>query len=170
MVFSYNKVKGCNAQTLCHRSTNRDILFNTKTSGNKAMNVEAIIEKSVDGLYAARSESKIGRSYFGGFGDNVDEAKEDFFLSIHEAIEDAEEQGLPHPLFDEVHVTFTYDIPSLFNCFDMLNTSKFASYAGINESKMRQYKCGAAYPGTKTTKKILEAIRKIGAELSAVML
>ena len=170
MVFSYNKIKGCNAQTLCHRSTNWDILFNTKTSGNKAMNVEAIIEKSVDGLYAARSESKIGRSYFGGFGDNVDEAKEDFFLSIREAIEDAEEQGLPHPVFEDVHVNFTYDLPSFFNNFDMLNTSKFASYAGINESKMRQYKCGAAYPGTKTTKKILAAIRKIGAELSAVML
>lgn len=134
------------------------------------MNVEAIIEKGKDGLYAIRSESKIGRSYFGGFGLSAEEAKEDFYLSIREAIEESEEEGLPHPSFEEVHVTFTYDLPSFFNHFDMLNASKFASYAGINESKMRQYKCGAAYPGTKTTKKILAAIRKIGAELSAVML
>lgn len=134
------------------------------------MNVEAIIEKSKDGLYGIRSESKIGRSFFGGFGDSAEEAKEDFYLSIQEAIEDAEEQGLPHPAFEEVHVNFSYDLPSFFNYFDMLNISKFASYAGINESKMRQYKCGVAYPGDKTTKKILAAIRRIGAELSAVVM
>ena len=134
------------------------------------MTIEAIIEKGPDGLYGVRTESIIGRTCLGGFGLNVEEVKEDFFVCIQEAIEDAEEQGLPHPVFEDVHVNFTYDLPSFFNNFDMLNTSKFASYAGINESKMRQYKCGAAYPGTKTTKKILAAIRRIGAELSAVML
>ena len=134
------------------------------------MTIEAIIEKGPDGLYGVRTESIIGRTCLGGFGLNVEEVKEDFLVCIQEAIADAEEQGLPHPVFEDVHVNFTYDLPSFFNNFDMLNTSKFASYAGINESKMRQYKCGAAYPGTKTTKKILAAIRKIGAELSAVML
>ena len=52
----------------------------------------------------------------------------------------------------------------------MINTSKFAAYVGVNESKMRQYKSGLAFPGEKTTKKILAAIKKIGAELSVVAL
>ena len=134
------------------------------------MTIDAIIEQGPDGLYGIRTETVIGRTCLGGFGLSVEEVKEDFVVSIREAIEDSEEEGLPHPAFEEVHVTFTYDLPSFFNMFDMLNASKLASYAGINESKMRQYKCGAAYPGDKVTKKILSAIRKIGAELSAVML
>ena len=40
----------------------------------------------------------------------------------------------------------------------------------INESKMRQYKSGAAFPNEKTTRKILSAIKRIGAELNSVTL
>ena len=134
------------------------------------MTIDAIIERGPDGLYGIRTEAVIGRTCLGAFGLSVEEVKEDFIVCIQEAIEDAEENGLSHPAIEDVHVNYTYDLPSFFNLFDMLNTSKFASYAGINESKMRQYKCGAAYPGDKVTKKILSAIRKIGAELSAVML
>lgn len=134
------------------------------------MTIKGIIEKGTDGLYAVRSEAKIGRSFLGGFGDNVEEAKEDFLVSIDEAIEDSEEQKLNHPNRSDINVIFTYDLPSFFNYFDMFNTSKFASYAGINESKMRQYKSGITYPGEKTTKKILSAVKQIAAELSTVML
>ena len=134
------------------------------------MIVNAIIEKGIDGLYAVRSEAVIGRTCLGGFGDSVEEAKEDFLVSIDEAIEDSEEEKLGHPNREEIKVIFTYDLPSFFNYFDMFNTSKFASYAGINESKMRQYKSGITYPGEKTTKKILFAVRQIAAELSTVML
>ena len=134
------------------------------------MIVKAIIEKGKDGLYAVRSETVIGRTCLGGFGDSVEEAKEDFLVSIDEAIEDSEEQKLDHPDRSDISVIFTYDLPSFFNYFDMFNTSKFASYAGINESKMRQYKSGITYPGEKTTKKILSAVRRIAAELSTAML
>ena len=48
-------------------------------------------------------------------------------------------------------ITGIYDLPSFFNDFDFINVSKFAQYAGINESKMRQYKSGSSYPaGTRT--------------------
>ena len=123
------------------------------------MTVNAIIEKGKDGLFAVRSETVIGRTCLGGFGD-----------SVEEAIEDSDEQKLSHPNRADINVVFTYDLPSFFNYFDMFNTSKFASYAGINESKMRQYKSGITYPGEKTTKKILSAVRQIAAELSTVML
>ncbi len=61
-------------------------------------------------------------------------------------------------------------MPSFFNYFDYLNISKFAAFAGLNESKMRQYKCGAAYPSEKTLRKIVNAAERIGAELSSVSL
>ena len=133
------------------------------------MKVRAIIEKGSE-MYGIRSDDIVGRCCLVGFGDTVEEAREDFMVSIEEAIEDADEAGLKHPSSDEIKVTFTYDLPSFFNYFDIINISKFAAYVGVNESKMRQYKSGLAFPGEKTTKKILVAIKKIGAELSMVSL
>ena len=133
-----------------------------------AMQIVAIIEKGKDGFYSIRSEQKIGRYFFGGYGDNVKDAKEDFLSSVKESMEGAAAEGVETP--GQADVTFKYDIPSFFNCFDYLNVSKFAEYAGINESRMRAYKSGIAYPGEKTTRKIMKAIESIGKDLSAAII
>lgn len=130
------------------------------------MKIVAIIEKGKDGFYSIRSEQKIGRYFFGGYGDNVKEAKEDFLSSVKESMAGAATEGVETS--DQTEVTFKYDIPSFFNCFDYLNVSKFAEFAGINESRMRAYKSGIAYPGEKTLRKIMKAIESIGKDLSAV--
>ena len=134
------------------------------------MTVNCIVEKGADGLFAIYSDDHIGKSYFGGFGESVSEAKEDFLASIREAIDEETREGNPVPGFEEVKVCYHYDVPSFFNYFDFINVSKFAAYAGINESKMRAYKSGIAYPGEKTTARILRAVRTIGNDLSAVLL
>ena len=128
------------------------------------------MEKGSDGLFAVYSDDHIGKSYFGGFGESVSEAKEDFLASIREAIEEETKEGNEVPRFEEVKVCYHYDVPSFFNYFDFINVSKFAAYAGINESKMRAYKSGIAYPGEKTTARILKAVKAIGNDLSAVLL
>ncbi|MBO4605730.1 MAG: pilus assembly protein HicB [Bacteroidales bacterium] len=133
------------------------------------MKITGIIEKGKE-MYAVRSDDMIGRCCLGGFGDSVDEAREDFLVSIEEAIEDATKEGFNPPEMKDISVLFTYDLPSFFNYFDYINISKFASYVGINESKMRQYKSGLAFPCEKTTKKILSAIKQIGNELLTVAL
>lgn len=131
------------------------------------MKVTAIVERSSDGLYSIYSEDTIGRDCFGGYGENVEEAKQDFLRSIQEAIENARKDGFDNvPVFEAVNVEFKYDIPSFFNYFDFFNVSKFASYAGINESRMRAYKSGTAFPGEKTTRKILQAVQRIVREMS----
>lgn len=134
------------------------------------MTVNCIVEKGSDGLFAVYSDDHIGKSYFGGFGESVSEAKEDFLASIREAIEEETKEGNGVPRFEEVKVCYHYDVPSFFNYFDFINVSKFAAYAGINESKMRAYKSGVAYPGEKTTARILKAVKAIGNDLSAVLL
>ncbi len=130
--------------------------------------ITAIIEKGPDGRYAITSAQSFGRNHFGGYGDTVEEAKADF----HECVEDCRELAIADgdSVPEEYQVTFRYDIPSFFEDFCFINASRFAQYAGINESKMRQYKSGAAFPGEKTTKKILKAIHRIGSELSSVSL
>lgn len=134
------------------------------------MKIKAIVEKGSDGRYSVYSGSHIGNSYFGGFGESVCEAKQDFEVSINEALQEQKTEASEQPLPSSIIVEYRYDLPSFFNFFDFINVSKFAEYAGINESKMRAYKSGVAYPGEKTTAKIFNAIRRIGAELSAVYL
>ena len=129
------------------------------------MKILAIIEKSKDGLYSSYSEDSIGNSFFGGFGESVNEVKEDFVSSVKEALEEQSREGNPVPSFEDIEIEYRYDIPSFFNFFDFINVSKFADFAGINESKMRAYKSGSAYPGEKTTGKIMRAIKAIGSEL-----
>ena len=130
------------------------------------MKITAIIEKGSDGLYSAYSDSSIDKHSFGGFGDNVEEAKEDFELSIKEAIELSGSKVS----FEDIRIEYKYDVPSLFNFLDYINVSKFAEYAGINESKMRAYKSGIVFPGEKTVKKIIIALESITNMLNSVSL
>lgn len=139
--------------------------FDGRDLNRRAMRITAIIEKGPDGFFSVQSERKVGRYYFGGYGEDVKSAKLDFLESVRESLEGAAKEGESIP--DKIDVTFRYDIPSFFNCFDYLNVSKFAEYAGINESRMRAYKSGLSYPGEKTMRKIRKAIEEIGAELSA---
>ena len=80
-------------------------------------------------------------------------------------MEGAKKEGTEIPA--TIEISFKYDIPSFFNYFDFLNVSKFAEFAGINESRMRAYKSGLAYPGEKTTRKIMKAIETIGKEIGS---
>jgi len=136
----------------------------------KTVKILAIMEKGPDGLYSVYSDDHFGNSYFGGFGDSVSKAKADFVVSIREAISEQTQAGYSVPKIEDVVVTYKYDLPSFFNCFDFINVSKFAEFAGVNESKMRAYKSGVSYPGEKTTARILKAIQHIGSEFLSVSL
>ena len=136
----------------------------------KTVNILAIIEKGSDGLYSVYSDNHFGNSYFGGFGDSVSQAKEDFILSVREAISEQIQAGHTVAKLEDIVITYKYDLPSFFNCFDFINVSRFAEFAGINESKMRAYKSGLSYPGEKTTAKILKAIQHIGSEFISISL
>ena len=105
------------------------------------------------------------------FGQNVEEAKSDFNSIVKEAQEEYIRQHgeLPTDLAN-VEVEYKYDLQSFFNYFDWINISKFAKAAGINESKMRQYKVGSAFAGERTRQKILSTIQRMSAELSAASL
>lgn len=132
------------------------------------MKLTAIIERNEENYYMVSSDCEICDCIFGGYGHSVKEAKEDFMNSIEEMREISVEEGKDFP--DNIDVEFKYDVPSFFNFFDFINISKFAARAGINESKMRQYKIGSAFASEATTKKIMETINQIALELQAVRL
>lgn len=135
------------------------------------MKILAIIEKGTDGLYSIYSDDMLLNHGLGGYGSSVEEAKADFMESIKEAKGMITEESIPLPNeMEYIDVTFKYDLQSFFNYFDWINVSQFAKKAGINESKMRQYKNGLAFAGESTTKKILDTIKSIGAELQSATL
>lgn len=132
------------------------------------MKIKALIEKNDNNYYQISSEDELNGCCFGGYGYSVEEAKKDFYKSIEEAKEILIERGeeIPKEAHD-IKVTFKYDIPSLFNYFDFINVTQFAKRAGVNESKMRQYKSGIAFASERTTKKIQRTIKEIGEEMIA---
>lgn len=66
----------------------------------------ATIERCSDGLYSVHSESHFGNSYFGGYGDSVEKAKEDFIESIKEAISEQLSETGDAPRFEDVSIEY----------------------------------------------------------------
>lgn len=132
------------------------------------MTINAIIERNEDNYFMISSKDEICDCVIGGYGYSVKEAKDDFMACLNEMKEISEEEGKTFPT--DVEVVFSYDIPSFFNFFDFINISKFAAKAGINESKMRQYKLGTAFASEATIKKIMDTINQITMEFQAVRL
>lgn len=135
------------------------------------MVLQVIIERSPDGLFSAYIPDYTWKDEysFGGFGDTAEEAKADFMTSIeevrqmyHEATGEVAEE------LQNVQVEWQYDLPSMFECLPYLNITRFASVAGINASKMRQYARGIAYPSTSTMDKITIALNTIAKEITTI--
>lgn len=134
------------------------------------MTIVAIVEKGQDGLFSVWSDQCFSHHYFGGYGDSVEEAKKDFLESVNEALIDCrqEDDSFCGPEYDEIHISYRFDIPSFFNFFEWINVSEFARCAGINESKMRQYKNGLAFPGERTARKIMATVKKMQSDFASV--
>lgn len=58
-------------------------------------------------MYSIRSEHHFGGNRFGGFGESVAIAKEDFCESVKEALADAKEEGIE--LAEGYTITFLYN-------------------------------------------------------------
>lgn len=127
------------------------------------MKIIGTIEKSKDNLYSIYPDRDIADCAPFGYGLSIEEAKTDFMSGIEELKELKEEElGYVPKEFEHLTVEYRYDVSSLFEELDFLNVSKFAKFAGINESKMRQYTSGVCTPGVKASEKISNALKSIG--------
>lgn len=135
------------------------------------MKVNALIERTDNGYYSIACNGKIGNFCLGGFGDSVKDAKADFDSIVKDAQDSyIKEHGSLPDEFKEIIVDYKYDLQSFFNYFNWINISKFAKAAGINESKMRQYKTGKAFASERTKNTIEVTIHRMSEELASVEL
>ena len=128
----------------------------------------AYIEKGRDGSYSVYSTTS---SVIIGEGNSVAEAQAEFENTLNELLTTCREEGLPIPedLVD-AEFTFKYDIASVFNFFDFINVTKFAKYAGVNPSLLRQYKTQGTYISEAQASKIESALKRVGQELTTISL
>ena len=133
------------------------------------MKTVALIEKGKDGkfgIYTPDLESTII-----GSGDTVAEAMADFEQSMTEIRSAFSEAGEPLPdELKDVEFEYRYDIASVFDYYDYINTTRFAARAGINASLLRQYKSGGTYISEKQVSKIESALHRCGQELMSLSL
>ena len=127
-----------------------------------------MIEKGEDDFYSAFITDELPGFAPAGYGESVQQAKDDLLLAIDELREIARQEGKSFP--DEIEVEYRYDLPSFFNCFDWINISAFARKVGINESKMRAYKSRKAFASEETINRILTSIKKLGRDMVATSL
>ena len=131
------------------------------------MKTIALIKKGKDGgfgIFTPEIESVII-----GDGETVAEAKADFENSVKEVIEAYAGMKLPEELIN-IEFVYKYDVASIFDYYNWINVTKFASIAGINASLMRQYKNGLTYISEGQMKKIENALHKAGNELKTAQL
>jgi len=133
------------------------------------MTTTALIEKGKDGTFGIFTPD-INHTIIGD-GNTVEEAKADFENSVKEMILSYTETGreIPNELKD-IKFAYKYDIASMFNYYDWINTSRFAKRVGINPSLMRQYRTGKTYISESQIGKIENTLHSLGKELSAIKL
>ena len=133
------------------------------------MKTTALIEKGKDGTFGIFTPD-INHTIIGE-GNTVAEAKADFENSVKEMILSYTETNreIPDELKD-IEFEYKFDMSSLFNYYDWINTTKFAKTASINSSLMRQYKTGKVYISDTQTRRIENALHRLGKELTAVKL
>ena len=133
------------------------------------MRATALIEKGKDGSYGVYTPDL--NSLIIGSGATVAEAMADLQNSMKEVQTAYEEAGesLPKDLQD-VEFDYRFDIASVFNYYDFINVSKFATYAGLNASLLRQYKSGGTYISDNQVLRIETALHRCGEELLSLSL
>ena len=133
--------------------------------------VIAIVERSNESLYSVYA---LGLKHIAlsGQGNSVEEAVEDMKIALDEIIEmyKEEEITLPDELSEDLVFEYKYDIPSLFNFFEVINVSAFAKQIGINASLLRQYRNGLAFASQKQLDKIRSGLKNLGTQLTEAQL
>ncbi|MDR2936433.1 MAG: pilus assembly protein HicB, partial [Rikenellaceae bacterium] len=116
-----------------------------------------MIEKGKDGMFGIFTPD-IDATIIGS-GATVAEAKADFENSVKEVWASYTEEGeeLPDEL-KGISFEYKYDTASVFDELECINVTKFAKFAGIYPSTMRQSARGIAYISEKQAHKIEEAL------------
>ena len=99
-------------------------------------------------------------------GDTLAAAKTNFDECYRDTRISSEDNNLP---FEEVDVTYSYDIPAFLRYYAYaLTLAGLSRITGINQGQLSHYINGTSRPTARTIDKIQEAISNFGSELADV--
>lgn len=127
--------------------------------------VEATVELTKEGF---GGYIEINNSLIVAQGETLEELKTDFTNALELYIEELKEQGVDTKEYQNIEIIISLDVKALFEMFKPINVSGFASYSGINRSLLGQYLTGAKKPSEKQSRKILESVQRLGAQLASI--
>lgn len=89
----------------------------------------------------------------------------DFYISCAQKDEDS----YPSIFDGDYELEYKFNIESLLYCYEKVFTrAALERITGINQKQLSHYACGRSKPRKKTAEKIINALHKLGRELSAV--
>ncbi|HPW66954.1 MAG TPA: type II toxin-antitoxin system HicB family antitoxin [Salinivirgaceae bacterium] len=132
------------------------------------MKVDVLIEKGLDGTFDVHfdpdKEYNLGFGLLGQ-GNTIDEAIEDFYLSLSEMKELYKERNKEFP--ENIEFGFKYDVPSFLAHYKSIITlTGLGKLTGINPKQLNHYVTGVRKPSAKTVEKIEKSLQTFGKELS----
>ncbi len=133
------------------------------------MKTTALIERGKDGTFGIFTPD-LEHNVIIGEGATVAEAKADFENSVRELKAFLAEDGIEDHELADIEFEYKYDTASVFDELDCINITKFAKFAGIYPSTMRQYARGISYISEKQAHKIETALHSLGQKFQAIRL
>jgi DNA-binding transcriptional regulator YdaS (Cro superfamily) len=131
------------------------------------MKPTALIERAGDGIFTIFTPDM--ESTIIGSGATVADAKSDFEVSVNAVLSYYNESGKQVPdELKEIEFEYKYDTASVFDELSCINISKFAEFAGIYPSTMRQYARGLTRVSEKQARKIEAALHSLGQKFQSV--
>lgn len=135
---------------------------------NLPMRVSAVIERNIDGKYCVYMDDDSLEFGINGYGNTVEEAKNDIMLAYAEIKELSNEEGKSTPdlVFD-----FKFDVASFLEHYSkILSLAGLERLTGINQGQLSHYVTGRRKPSHKTVEKISRSLHKFASEISQVQL
>lgn len=129
--------------------------------------IKVILEAGKDGYGVSFPEIE---NVF-GFGDTVDEAKEDARNVLDYYIETLHKVGRPLPdaLQGEYELAFEFDVEALLKYIDgTITKTALARASGINPAQLSHYSSGMKKPRREQREKIISGLHRIAKDLLAV--
>ena len=137
-------------------------------TNNLPMRVSAVIERNVDGKYCVYIDNDSLEFGVNGYGNTVEEAKNDIVLAYEEIKKVFTEEGKSTP---DIVFEFKFDVASFLEHYSkILSLAGLERLTGINQGQLSHYVTGRRKPSHKTVEKISRSLHEFASEISQVQL
>ena len=119
--------------------------------------IEIIVEKTRTGYSAFAKKDAVYTT-----GQTLDELKKNILEAVNFS---KNKRGKP---LTEKNIKITLDIAQFFEFYKVINAKAFSERIGMNQSLLAQYINGIKKPSVQQTYRIIQGIKQVGNELSAL--